>query len=227
MCGRFTQNSEMAVLEERFGVATRGLELKPRYNLAPGQDASVIIQTPERRLTMMRWGLVPAWSKDPFTGPKPINARAESAPDKPSFRQAFRRRRCLVPADGFYEWRLPEVKGGPKVPLIFCRRDRAPFAMAGLWESWHGDEGLKLLTFTILTTEANDLIRPVHDRMPVILLPENESLWLDPNQHDPQALAHLVQPYPDRLMEAYEVSPAINSPAHEGPELIAPVVGIS
>ncbi|MBI4800434.1 MAG: SOS response-associated peptidase [Desulfarculus sp.] len=222
MCGRFTQCSELAVLEGRFDASAQGLVVHPRYNLAPTQDALVVVQAPVRNLVLMRWGLVPAWAKDPSIGHKLINARLESAADKPSFRQAFRQRRCLIPSDGFYEWRQA-TKSRPKVPLLFLRRDHAPFAMAGLWESWHSPAGQEMVTFTILTTEANAVVQPVHDRMPVILLPENEAPWLDPAQHDPQALAGLIRSYPAELMEAYQVSPAVNLPAHEGPELIAPV----
>jgi putative SOS response-associated peptidase YedK len=222
MCGRFTQRSELAILEERFGVIAKGLVVRPRYNLAPSQDALVVTQEPERKLALLRWGLIPAWAKDPSIGNKLINARVETAADKPSFRHAFRKRRCLVPSDGFYEWRHA-TKGSPKVPLLFRRRDRAPFAMAGLWESWRNPEGQELRSFTILTMAANAVVQPVHDRMPVILLPDNEAPWLDPAQQDPQALTDLIRPFPPELMEAFEVSPAVNSPSHEGPELIDPV----
>lgn len=222
MCGRFTQHSELAILAERFGAPLPELDFRPRYNLAPGQDAMVVVQDPERRLLPMRWGLVPAWVKDSHATPRPINARAENAADKPMFRQAFRQRRCLVPADGFYEWQ-PGAKGQAKTPLLFQRRDRAPFAMAGLWESWRGPDGQELLTFAILTTLANDLVRPVHDRMPVILAPDDEAPWLDPTRRDPRALAELVRPYPAGSMQAHRVSPAVNSIANEGPELLTPV----
>ncbi len=220
MCGRFTQHSELTVLAQRFGTPLPTIAFQPRYNLAPGQDALVIIQAPDRRLVPMRWGLVPAWAKYPHATPRPINARSEDAASKPMFRHAYQRRRCLVPADGFYEWR---AKGKAKVPLLFHRRDQRPFAMAGLYESWRDPEGPELLTFTILTMAANELVRSVHDRMPVMLLPENEAPWLDPDQHDPKSITGLVLPYPGQLMEAYEVSTSINSPAHEGAMLIAPV----
>jgi putative SOS response-associated peptidase YedK len=221
MCGRFSQHSELMVLADRFDTPMPAMDFQPRYNLAPSQDALVVIQDSDRHLISMRWGLVPAWAKDPHATPRPINARSEDAASKPIFRHAYRRRRCLVPADGFYEWRPAAGKG--KAPMLFCLRDRAPFAMAGLYESWHGPEGPELLTFTILTMAANDVVRPVHDRMPVMLLPENEAPWLDPDQHDPEALARLVQPYPGQRMEAYQVSTAVNSPINEGAKLIEPV----
>lgn len=223
MCGRFTQGLELAVLEKRFAArAEEGLAVKQRYNLAPTQEASVIIHEKERKIVLMRWGLIPSWAKDVGIGNKLINARAETAREKPSFRKAFRQSRCLVPADGFYEWRAAG-KGKPKIPLYFRRGDRAPFAMAGLWESWREPGGHNLRSFTILTTTANTVVESVHDRMPVMLLPENEALWLNPDQHDPLVLAGLLGPYPPELMEAYEVSAAVNSPTHEGPTLINPV----
>lgn len=221
MCGRFSQHSELAIMAERFQVAVPALEVAPRYNLAPSQEALVIIQNPEKQMLLMRWGLVPAWAKDHRGTPRPINARAEEAAGKPMFRQAYRQRRCLVPADGFYEWRRGPGKGKAGEPFYFRRRDGVPFAMAGLWESWHDSGGLELLTFTILTTRANELMEPVHDRMPVILLPEDEAPWLDPAQHDPQALTRLANPYPADLLEAYPVSSQVNSPTHEGRELVA------
>lgn len=222
MCGRYSQRSSLVVLSKRFDVPMPEVDFRPRYNLAPGQDSLVIVQDPDRRMLSMRWGLVPAWAKDPHATPRPINARAEQAPDKPMFRQAYRRRRCLVPADGFYEWRAA-AKGKGKVPIYFQRADHDPFAFAGLWESWHDQDGQELLTFTILTTAANDLVRPVHDRMPVILAQEDEAVWLDLGQHDPQALAKYTQPYPANLMQAYQVSTAVNSMANDNPTLTEPV----
>lgn len=222
MCGRFTQSSELAVYEKRFDATAGEIAVQARYNLAPTQDALVVVQEQGRKLVLMRWGLVPSWAKDMAIENKLINTRAETAPDNPSFRKAFRQRRCLVPADGFYEWRSGG-NGQSKAPLHFRRKDHAPFAMAGLWEVWHNPEGQELRSFTILTTTANAVVQPIHDRMPVMLLPEKEASWLDPDQHDLLVLAGLVEPYPTELMEANEVSPAVNSPTQEGPALIEPI----
>lgn len=220
MCGRFTQSQELDFLQDRFGFPASHINYRPRYNLAPGQEALVVLDEDGRQGVMLRWGLVPHWAKEPNTGYKMINARAEGLEKKPSFRGPLERSRCLVPADGFYEW----TKGpGGKQPHRLVRKDRAVFAMAGLWDSWQDKEGgAQLKTFTIVTTGANSLVQPIHERMPVILAPEHEAAWLDHDLSDPQVLAKMLQPYPAKLMEAYPVSTRVNSPAREGPELIEP-----
>ncbi len=219
MCGRFSRTHGEEALRQRFGYEAEGVELEPRFNLAPGQDAGVAIWDQGIRLRVMRWGLVPSWLKDSKGGFKAINARAETLAQKPMFKGLLGSKRCLVLADGFYEWR--NTSSG-KQPIRYVLKDRAPFAFAGLWDRWRDAEGHELNTFTIVTTRANELIEPVHDRMPVMLNPEHEQAWLDTNLKDPEELRGLLGPLPAELMEGYQVSPACNSPAHEGPECIEP-----
>ncbi|MGD9124593.1 MAG: SOS response-associated peptidase [Desulfarculaceae bacterium] len=221
MCGRFTQGQEMAVLEKRFELEPGGLELKPRYNLAPGQETGVVAQGRGRRLELMRWGLVPHWAQDVAVGYKNINARAESAAEKPMFKGLLRQSRCLILADGFFEW-PSQGKGQTKAPMRFLLADEVPFAFAGLWDTWTDPEGASLHTFTIITTQANDLIRPLHQRMPVILKPEDEGAWLDPELTDPGRLTSLLRPYPAGLMKGYGVSPLVNSVKNDSPQMIEP-----
>jgi putative SOS response-associated peptidase YedK len=196
-------------------------DLLPRYNVAPSQEVPVVRQRGEtRELTLLRWGLIPFWSKDPKRGPTPINARSDSASEKPAFRQAFRRHRCLLPADGFYEWKK---EGTKKQPVLFRMRDEGPFAFAGLWDRWEGPEGQIIQSCTLLTTEPNELVAPVHDRMPVILPPEAYALWLDPTETEAARVQPLLRPYPAEAMTATLVSPRVNSPREDDPGLIAPV----
>ena len=225
MCGRYTQTQPAAVLQERFGLRDPVPEVAARYNLAPSQMAPVVVQDgPASRLRFMRWGLVPFWAKSPAIGHRMINARAETAARKPAFRRALARRRCLVPADGFYEWR-PTPGQRRKTPMRIVRRDRAVFAFAGLWEVWEPPEGDPLESFTILTTPANRLLAPIHDRMPVILPAPGEAPWLHPGTGRPD-LEALCTPYPDDLLEAYEVSTLVNAPRHDTPECLTPVPGL-
>lgn len=230
MCGRYTLTAPADELVEVFDVdALTFDDWPPRYNLAPTQDAPVIVRghSGERRMGTMRWGLVPAWADDPSIGGRLINARSETAAKKPAFRDAFEARRCLVPADGFYEWqkRTAPAGGKPvKVPWWIHRPDRRPFAFAGLWERWRADvEAAPLVTFTILTTEPNERVRALHDRMPVIL-PDRaaEERWLAPGA-GAEELAALLRPAPDDYLEAWPVSTAVNRPANDGPELVEPV----
>jgi putative SOS response-associated peptidase YedK len=195
-----------------------------RYNLAPTQDALVLRRNPEtgeRSLDPIRWGLIPHWAKDPAIGNKLINARAESIPAKPSFRDAFRRRRCLVPADGFYEWRK-DTK--PKQPYLIHMKDGEPFAFAGLWENWR-DPATEtwVRTFTIITTDANEVAAPIHNRMPAILAPGDYGRWLGEEPADEAALTQLLRPYPADLMEAFPVSLAVNRVTNDTPDLFAPL----
>ena len=223
MCGRYTfSDAEASKLGDRFDFLDAGIALGPRYNVAPTQDAPVVVRDDVRRLEMMRWGLVPSWAKTPDIGARMINARCESVAEKPSFKHPLRRRRCLAIADGFYEWaKVPGRRG--KTPMRFVLNDGSHFAFAGLWDSWHGPDGRELRTFTIITTEANELVRPVHNRMPVVLLPEQEDLWVDPSVSDPAVLLPLLRPHPPERMESYEVSAMVNSPSNDRPECIAPV----
>ena len=229
MCGRFTLiDADGARL--RFDI--RGADIPPpteradgtsdaaRYNVAPTQDVLTIRREDgEQRAEMMRWGLVPSWADSPKIGARMINARSETLAERPSFRAAFRKRRCLIPADGFYEWRR-EGKG--RVPIRFTLTSGEPFAFAGLWERWERAGEPPMLSCAIVTTVANGLIETIHDRMPVMLAPDAERVWLNPDA-DAATLSGLLTPYPSALMASREASRAVNSPAHDGPECIAPV----
>jgi putative SOS response-associated peptidase YedK len=220
MCGRYTLSARrLALLEER--LHTTFPELTPRYNIAPSQEVPVIRRTEEGyALVMARWGLIPSWAKDPKTGYRMINARAETVAEKPAFRSAFRYRRCLIPADGAYEWRQTN---GHKTPYYICMKDRQPFAFAGLWEHWQGEADEAIESCAIIVTEANELVRPIHDRMPVILSPEDYTLWLDPEVTKVEPLNALLRPYPPETMTAYPVSARVNQPRNDTPDLITPL----
>lgn len=225
MCGRFALLSPTEELVEHLGVdPTTAVAIPtavPRYNIAPTQPvlAAHLDGHGRRALTFFQWGLIPSWSKDPAFGAKLINARAETVAEKPSFRNAFKRRRCLIPADGFYEW---QKQDGRKQPLYIHAADCRPFVFAGLWEDWQDSEGSHLQTCTILTTEANELMQPIHDRMPVILEPDDFSMWLYPGQVPDDAL-HLLRPYPAQKMAAYAVSTAVNNARYDGADCIQPL----
>ena len=222
MCGRFTQSFDREALEARYGLGAGGVELRPRWNLAPGQEAVVVVGAGEPGLELMRWGLVPSWAQDASQGSKAINARAESVADKPSFRGPLRRRRCLVPADGFYEW-AAGGKGRAKQPWLFgvgTEGEGGIFSLAGLWDLWQGPEGEELRSFTIITTQANDLVGRVHQRMPVILSLQGEAAWLEPGLVDPRSW---LGSFPAQAMWARPVSPLVNSVSQEGPRLVEPV----
>lgn len=220
MCGRYTLHVPTRALMDLFDLP-EAPDLLPRYNVAPSQEVPVVRQRGEaRELTLLRWGLIPFWSKDPKRGPTPINARSDSASEKPAFRTAFRRHRCLLPADGFYEWKK---EGTKKQPVLFRMRDEGPFAFAGLWDRWEGPSGQIIQSCTLLTTEPNALVATVHDRMPVILPPEAYDLWLDPTVHEPSRVQPLLRPYPAEAMTATLVSPRVNSPREDSPDLITPV----
>jgi putative SOS response-associated peptidase YedK len=216
MCGRFAQKSPAKKVAEKFKV--EGVPpLVERYNVAPTQAVLAVRESSDRReATYLKWGLVPRWAKDSGIGNKLINARAETVAEKPSFREAFARRRCLVPLDGFYEW---SRRGDRKRPFYFHLRDGEPFAVAGLWEVWEGDGGA-LETCTLLTTEANELLAPYHDRMPVILRPEDYGLWLDTEVRRAELLQPLLRPYPHGEMSAYAVSTLVNSPSNDSPRCV-------
>ncbi len=214
MCGRFTLTISGDLLADFLGLGEVPA-VSPRYNIAPTQPVLAVRLLPEEaRPTAgtLRWGLIPSWAKDERIAHQLLNARAETAADKPAFRAALRRRRCLVPADGFYEWLR---QGKTKQPFCFRLHDDRPFAFAGLWESWQGPAG-PLETCTILTTEANDLVRPVHDRMPVILPAGAHAEWLDPRRQDPGLLGPLLRPYPAEQMRSFAVGARVNNPRHEG-----------
>jgi putative SOS response-associated peptidase YedK len=216
MCGRFLLFSSGPRVAEEFDL-TGFPELAPRYNIAPTQPVlAVRAGGTGREAAVLRWGLVPPWSRD--LKQAPINARAETAPEKPTFRHAFRKRRCLVPADGFYEW---AALGGRKQPFCFRPWDERPWAFAGLWERWEGPGG-PVENCAILTTEANELVRPAHDRMPVILPQQHWAAWLDRDAQDTAALVPLLRPYPADATRAYPVGPLVNNPRNDEPECLAP-----
>jgi putative SOS response-associated peptidase YedK len=223
MCGRFTLHTTGALVAQQFELPNTP-DLQPRYNIAPTQDVAVVRQEAGvRALVALRWGVVPSWSKEPSIGVRMINARGETVAEKPAFRAAFKYRRCLVLADGFYEWQAAG-KGHQKQPYYVQRQDKAPFAFAGLWERWsdQNGDGSVLETCTIITTAPNELMRPIHERMPVILLPEDYALWLDSSMQEPGPLEALLHPYPTDLLTAYPVSRAVNNARHDSPECLEP-----
>jgi len=225
MCGRFTLTTDVGVVARRFGAPpAQGGGTRPRYNIAPTQTVVTVTDDGARHLEQMRWGLIPAWAKDPSIGSKLINARAETLAEKPAFRAALKRRRCLIPADSFFEW--PAGPDGRKRPIRVTLASGEPFAFAGLWAEWRPPDapnGEALRTCTIVTCAPNDLMARYHHRMPVILTPEAEGVWLDPRVEDPAVLLPLLAPYPADLMTAYAVSPAVNSPANDSPQLVLPL----
>ena len=220
MCGRYSLIAGIGELQERFGFDGSELTHAPRYNVAPTQMALTVTNGSERRGSYMRWGLIPSWAKSASVGNRMINARAETVAEMPSFRTALQRRRCLVLADGFYEW---QGKDSSRRPMRIVMASGEPFAFAGLWDAWRDPKGEVVRSCAIITTSANELLSPIHDRMPVILPRELESLWLDHDIQDYAALAGILTPYPNDDMAVYEVSSLVNSPANDRPEMVVPV----
>ena len=226
MCGRFTLR-QPDDLVGRFAASLHVEDtLVPRFNVAPTQMLPIVTEGPAgREIQFARWGLVPAWAKDPAIGNRMINARAETLAEKPSFRASLRSRRCLVPADGFFEWAerqaAPEQPSA-RQPYFIHRQDDALFAFAGLYDQWRDPSGRTLTSFTIVTTDPNEVMRTLHHRMPVLLLPEHEADWLDPDLIDQDGWRALLQPYPDGLLEAYPISTLVNNPRHDTPEVLLP-----
>ena len=222
MCGRYTLSTPVEKLAGEFDISGPLPDLPPSYNVAPSQEVAAIVAGGggERRLELLRWGLIPAWADDSSIGSRMINARSETAAEKPSFRKAFKERRCLIPADGFYEW---QKTNGGKQPYHLKMRDGRLFAFAGLWESWKGDEEGEIRSCTIMTTDANDLVGEVHHRMPVILPPETYDLWLDPAVREAEQLLSVLGPYPTEDMEAYPVSRRVNNPSNDEPGCVESV----
>lgn len=224
MCGRYKETEELSEYGNRIKfkpLEETLLAWRPRYNIAPTQLAPVVlVEDGERISRMLRWGLIPFWAKDETIGYKTINARADTVADKPAYRSAFKSRRCLVLADGFYEWKKA---GKAKLPFHFRLKGGEPFAFAGLWERWKKPDGAELQSFTIITTEPNELTQQVHDRMPVILPPDHYERWLDPEFNDKEALQAMLVSYPAKAMETYEVSPFVSNSRNEGPQCIEPI----
>lgn len=222
MCGRFTRTTNLIDIANEFGVDEVTADLDPSYNIAPTQQVAVILTDDTKRLVQVRWGLVPSWAKDLAIGNKMINARAETITEKASFRNAFKKRRCLVVADGFYEW---QRVGTSKQPVYIHLKNGKPFGFAGLYEFWKSPEGEEVVTCAIITTTANKLMEPIHERMPVIIPKEDENRWLDPRTVDQESLIDLLKPYPANTMEAYPVSKRVNSPSNNSPECVKPASG--
>lgn len=224
MCGRFTLYHPFELLLERFQISyyqeELPLDFTPRYNIAPTQPVIAAVHDGEKvRAGFMRWGLIPSWSKDSSIGSKMINARAETLQQKPSFKNLISRRRCIILASGFYEWK--KLDASQKQPVYIHLDKHLPFAVAGLWDRWRDEQGNSFTTCTIITTQPNEMMADIHDRMPVILSPENELKWLHPQQ-DWNTLADLLKPYPAK-MDYYPVMPTVNSPRYDHAELIQPL----
>lgn len=223
MCGRFTSLLSPELLKSVYNVnIPAGLSLEPRYNIAPSQPVMIIRQQLDgsRELAHVNWGLIPSWSKEPSTGHSLINARSETVTEKPSFRSAYRHRRCIVPANGYYEWQKTGDKS--KQPWYITSPNGTPLSFAGLWEHWQSPDGSEIETFAILTTHANELTYPIHDRMPVILQTDSLSQWLS-HSSKLDELSKLLQPFPSVMLDCYAVNTLVNNPRNNGPELISPV----
>jgi putative SOS response-associated peptidase YedK len=223
MCGRFTASFEFSDIRVRWNLDRDLLLYTPRFNVAPETSPNIpviIRQKGGNECRLMHWGLIPSWAKDPTIGNQMINARAESLMEKPAFKNLVGTRRCIIPADGFYEWRK---EGNRKVPMWVHLKTKEPFAFAGLWDVWRKPDGKRVESFTIITTEPNELVRPVHNRMPVILRSEDEEQWLDVSRTPFAKAQSLLKPLPAELMDAHDVSPIVNSAKYDGPECIQPV----
>jgi len=208
------------LLEKEFSLKFGSdVKLRASFNIAPTQSVPVVINEDGNRLITCRWGLIPPWSKDPSIGSRMINARAESLAEKPSFKGPFKKHRCLIVADGFYEWKKTE---SGKTPVYITRKDGRPLGFAGLYSDWRPAEGETIRTCTIVTTEPNELLEPIHNRMPVIIKPDDRDRWLDPDVSDPEKLTPLLAPYPSGELDVWEVSRTVNSPANNSPENISP-----
>lgn len=219
MCGRFVRYSSIQELIKEFGVSGPSFDLKSNYNIAPSQEIAIVINDSKKRLALCKWGFIPSWAKDPKIAYKMINARAESVAEKPSFKGAFKSKRILIAADGFYEW---QKKGKTKNPVYIRVKSGKPFGFAGLFNIWTSPEGTKICTCTIITTDANSLLEPVHNRMPVIIGKGDQDQWLDPDNNDSEKLRKLLKPFSSEDMDYYGVSTLVNSPSHNSPDCIKP-----
>lgn len=221
MCGRFALTASPEAIQAAFPGYEVPRQLAPRYNIAPTQPVAVISNTGSQAVDVFVWGLIPSWAQDPSIGNRMINARAESLAEKPAYRNAYRRRRCLVLTDGFYEWRK-EPGQKAKTPMYIHLKSGGVFAFAGLWEVWNSPLGDPVYSCTVITTGPNTLMQPIHDRMPVILAPADYDRWLAPEERRPEQLADLLKPYPVEDMEAFAVSPLVNSPVNDSAQCIEP-----
>ncbi len=223
MCGRFVRKSALTEITDEFAVDEIQWAGEPSYNIAPGQDIAVVIHDGKNQLVTCRWGLIPGWAKDETIGYKMINARAETIAEKRSFAKPFRTQRCLIVADGFYEWQKHERDRDRKKNPIYVRlRSGKPFGFAGIYDRWKSKDDKRIMSCTIITTEPNSLLRSIHNRMPVIIEPNFRDLWLDKDMLEIDRLTALLKPYEAGSMEAYEVSPQVNSPKNDRPDLIKP-----
>ena len=222
MCGRFTLTANPADLQDAFSNYSFPERFAPRFNIAPSQPVLAIPNDNKLRADFFVWGLIPMWAKDPSIGNRLINARGETLAEKPSFRGSYRHKRCLILADGFYEWKAFGEKKN-KTPYFIHMKDRQPFAMAGLWDSWESPDGSSIKTCTIITTQPNELMEMIHDRMPAILHPRDYAKWLDAAPQTPESLQPLIKPFSADAMSAYPVSTLVNKPANDMPELVVPV----
>lgn len=221
MCGRFTLTVDPAEIADVFGNYEFPTQFAPRFNISPTQPILAIPNDARNKADFFMWGLIPSWSKDPSIGNKLINARGETLAEKPSFRGGFKYKRCLILADGFFEWKaLPG--GKTKTPYFIHMKDRKPFAFAGLWDEWHSPDGDNVRTCTIITTDPNELMSSLHNRMPVIVHPNDFDFWLDPAPQTPDKLVRLIKPFPTENMSAYPVSTFVNKPGNDRPECIVP-----
>ncbi|HSM72444.1 MAG TPA: SOS response-associated peptidase [Anaerolineales bacterium] len=222
MCGRFTLTVNPADLQDTFGDFIFPTKFAPRFNIAPSQPLLAIPNDGANTADFFKWGLIPMWAKDPSIGNRLINARGETVAEKPSFRGSFKYKRCLILADGFYEWKASPGKK-TKTPYFIHMKDRKPFAFAGLWDAWESSDGSSIKTCTIITTEPNELMKPIHDRMPVILHTRDYAKWLEASPQAPEDLLPLIQSYSADEMSAYPVSTLVNKPSNDKPELVVPV----
>lgn len=223
MCGRYTITISADRAREDLGIVQMPEDYQPRWNVAPTQPVAVVTNPVERAAEWMRWGLIPFWAKDPAIGSNLINARSETVSEKPAFKQAFLKRRCLILADGFYEWKKGAGPGGRSQPYYFHRKDEKAFAFAGLWEFWRSPEGSEVHSCTIITCAANELVKPVHERMPVML--SGDSLWTWLSGGSPQETQSMLKPYPAEQMAVFPVTGLVNRPGLDAPDLIVPLVG--
>ncbi len=220
MCGRFVRAVSIEDIADEFGVDKPSFALSPSYNIAPSQEVVIVMNAGKKSMALCKWGLIPSWAKDPKIGYRMINARSETVAEKPSFRSSFKKHRVIIPASGFYEWKK---QGTSKVPFYISLKSGKPLGFAGLLSEWTSPEKKKICTCTIITTSANDLLMNIHDRMPVIIQKKDEDRWLDPSEQDAEKLLPVLKAFPSDKMDLYQVSPMVNSPAHNTPECIKPV----